>query len=73
MVSKVGGDGGGTGAGGQPADFTNDTWEFGASDGEIFYAIHDGTSGDMQADSDLMEDTEIWHLVNFLRSLGSEP
>ena len=66
------GDGGGAGAGGQPADFTDDVWEFGSSDGELFYAIHDGTSGDMQSYADLIEDEDIWHLVNFLRSLGPE-
>lgn len=64
------GDGGGAGAGGQPADFTDDVWEFGASDGEIFYAIRDGTSADMQGYGELLQDEEIWHLVNFLRSLG---
>ena len=37
------GDGGGAGAGGQPADFTDDVWEFGSSDGEIFAAIAEGT------------------------------
>jgi hypothetical protein len=34
--------GGGARAGGQPADFTDDVWEFGASDGEIFAAIAEG-------------------------------
>ena len=64
------GDGGGAGAGGQPADFTDDTWEFGASDGEIFSVIHDGTSADMEAYGERLGETEIWQLVNFLRSLG---
>lgn len=64
------GDGGGAGAGGQPADFTDAVWEYGASDGEIFMAIHDGTSADMESYAERLDDTEIWNLVNFLRSLG---
>jgi mono/diheme cytochrome c family protein len=64
------GDGGGAGAGGQPADFTSGHWEFGASDGEIFSVIHDGTSADMQGYSEEISDTDIWNLVNYLRSIG---
>lgn len=64
------GDGGGAGAGGQPADFTDATWEFGASDGEIYTSIKDGTSADMDAYGERLKDTEMWHLVNYLKSLG---
>jgi mono/diheme cytochrome c family protein len=63
------GDGGGAGAGGQPADFTDAVWEFGGSDGEIFMAIHDGTSADMESYAERLSQTEIWHLVNYLRTL----
>jgi hypothetical protein len=66
------GDGGGAGAGGQPADFTDEIWEFGASDGEIFSVIHDGTSADMEGYGERLGETEIWELVNFLRSLGPQ-
>ncbi len=64
------GDGGGAGAGGQPADLTDDTWEYGATDGEIFGVIHDGTSADMEAYAERISDTDIWNLVNFIRSIG---
>lgn len=64
------GDGGGAGAGGQPADLTDDQWDYGASDGEIFSVIHDGTSADMQDYAGLISDAEIWNLVNHLRSIG---
>ena len=63
------GDGGGAGAGGQPADFTDDTWEFGSSDGEIFAAIQQGTSADMESYAERISVTETWNLVNFLRTL----
>lgn len=64
------GDGGGAGAGGQPADLTDETWDFGSSDGEIFSAIREGTSADMESYAERISETEIWHLVNYIRSIG---
>jgi len=64
------GDGGGAGAGGQPADLTGTTWEYGSSDGEIFSVIHDGTSADMDGYADRLSEADMWHLVNFIRSIG---
>jgi mono/diheme cytochrome c family protein len=64
------GDGGGAGAGGQPADLTDDVWDFGATDGEIFTVIRDGTSADMESYAERIGDTDMWHLVNYLRSIG---
>jgi len=64
------GDGGGAGAGGQPSDLTDATWDFGSSDGEIFSVIHDGTSADMESYAEQMTDTEIWTVIVFLRSIG---
>jgi mono/diheme cytochrome c family protein len=66
------GDGGGAGAGGQPADLTDTTWDFGSSDGEIFAVIHDGTSADMESYAERVSDTEIWNLVNFIRSMATK-
>ncbi|MDO8680665.1 MAG: c-type cytochrome [Acidobacteriota bacterium] len=67
------GDGGGAGAGGQPADFTDEVWEFGSSDGEIFAAIAEGTSADMESYAERIAAPEIWNLVNYLRSLKPRP
>src|SRR5262249_28576369 len=64
------GDGGGAGAGGQPANLTDDSWDFGGSDGEIFSVIRDGTSADMESYAERMTETEMWQLVNFIRSIG---
>ena len=64
------GDGGGAGAGGQPADLTDAAWDFGASDGEIFTVLRDGTSADMESYAERIDETEMWHLVNYLRSLA---
>ena len=64
------GDGGGAGGGGRPADLTGSSFEYGSSDGEIFSVIHDGVSADMQGYADRLSDTDIWNLVNFIRSIG---
>lgn len=64
------GDGGGAGAGGQPADFTDATWIFGGSAGEIFTVIRDGTSADMESYAERMSEVEMWNLVHYIRSLG---
>lgn len=62
------GDGGGAGGCEQPADFTDDVWGFGSTDGEIFFAVGERTSADMQSYARLIADEDIWHLVNYLRS-----
>ena len=63
------GDGGGSG-GAQAADLTDDRWDYGSTDGEIFVAIHNGTSIDMEGYSERISDTDIWNLVNYIRSIG---
>lgn len=63
------GDGSGTAV---PSDVTDEVWEFGSSDGEIFTAIHDGTSIDMDGYAGRISDTDTWNLVNFLRSIGPQ-
>jgi mono/diheme cytochrome c family protein len=66
------GDGGGSGGGGGlPSDLTDATWDYGSTDGEIFASIHDGTSIDMEGYAQRISDTDIWNIVNYLRSLGT--
>ena len=67
------GDGGGAGAGGQPADFTDDVWDFGGSDGEVFAAIQQGTSADMESYAERVTPADTWNLVNYLRTLKRGP
>ena len=63
------GDGDMAHAGGIPSDFTDDVWQHGESDGEIFLVIRDGVSADMLGYSDRLSDEDIWHLVNYIRTL----
>ena len=53
-------------------DLTDDKWDYGGSDGEIFAVIHDGVSADMDGYAARLSDTDIWNVVNFVRSVGAK-
>ena len=57
----------------RPSNLTDATWQHGSSDGEIFAAIRDGIGPDFSMDSfqGPLTDTEIWQVVNYLKSLNS--
>ena len=58
----------------RPSNLADPTWRHGGSDGQIFTAIRDGIGPDfaMDAFGDRLSETDIWHLVNFLRSLRQQ-
>lgn len=60
-------------AGGTPANLTDETWDHGSSDGEIFVVIRDGTTSDMEPYKDRLTEKQIWQIVNFIRSLAPKP
>lgn len=64
------GDGGMALSGGTPSDLTDETWDYGSTDGEIFVSIRDGVSADMLAYKDKLNEKQIWQVVHYLRSLG---
>jgi mono/diheme cytochrome c family protein len=55
-----------------PPDLTDATWTHGSTDGEIFAVIANGggPTSKMIAFKGKMPDQDIWHIVNFVRSLG---
>lgn len=57
-----------------PSDLTDAKWDYGSSDGEIFAVIRDGAAPDfkMKGYKGRMSDTDVWNIVNYLRSLGSK-
>ena len=57
-----------------PSDLTDGTWQHGSTDGEIYALIHDGVenTGMRNFDKELTEQ-QIWHLVNYVRSLSPKP
>jgi cbb3-type cytochrome c oxidase subunit III len=67
------GKGDGTAATTPVPDLTDDKWDYGGSDGEIFAVIHDGVSADMDGYAARLSDTDIWNVVNYLRSIAAKP
>jgi len=67
------GRGDGTAATAPVPDLTDDTWDYGGSDGEIFSVIHDGVSADMDGYAARLSDTDIWNVVNFIRGVRAKP
>jgi cbb3-type cytochrome c oxidase subunit III len=59
--------------GSTPADLTDDKWDHGSSDGEIFVVIRDGVSADMEGYRDKLSEKQIWQVINYIRSLGPKP
>ena len=55
-----------------PSDLTDAKWDRGDTDGEIFMVIANGAGPkfDMKANKSKMSDTDMWNIVNYLRSLG---
>jgi cytochrome c len=57
----------------KPSNLADATWDRGGSDGEIFVVIQEGAGPDykMKGLKGKLADQDTWHLVNFVRSLGS--
>ena len=57
-----------------PSNLTDDKWDRGSTDGEIFLVIRDGAGPkfDMKGYKSKMSETDIWNVVNYLRSLQTK-
>ena len=55
-------------------DLTDDKWEHGSTDGEIFDNIKNGVAPDfnMIPWRDQLKDPDIWNVVNYLRSIAKK-
>jgi mono/diheme cytochrome c family protein len=58
--------------GSHPPDLTDDKWDHGSTDGEIFTVIRDGAgSGSaMKGFNSKLTTQEMWQVVDYLRSIG---
>jgi len=58
--------------GSRPSDLTDDTWQHGSTDGEIFVVIREGIGPDFHMDAfqGKISDEEIWNLVNYVKGLA---
>src|SRR5882724_5729525 len=57
-----------------PSNLTDDKWDRGSTDGEIFLVISNGAGPkfDMKGFKSKMTETEIWNVVNYVRSLQAK-
>ena len=57
-----------------PPDLTDDKWDRGSTDGEIFLVVKEGAGPkfDMKGLKSKMTDREIWNVVNYLHSLQAK-
>jgi mono/diheme cytochrome c family protein len=57
-----------------PSNLTDEKWDHGSSDGEIYFVIANGIrNSEMKGVRSEMSATDMWHIVNYLRSIGPKP
>jgi len=58
----------------QPSNLADGEWKHGSSDGEIYTVIIEGVDGTAMKDfAKDLKPTEIWHVVNYVKTLGPKP
>ena len=57
-----------------PSNLTDDKWDRGSTDGEIFLVIRDGAGPkfEMKGYKSKMAENDIWNVVNYLRSVQAK-
>jgi mono/diheme cytochrome c family protein len=57
-----------------PANLTDAEWKYGSTDGEIFSIIANGVGGnsEMKGVRSELTTTDMWNIVNYLRSIGPQ-
>jgi mono/diheme cytochrome c family protein len=56
-----------------PADLTDDKWDHGSTDGEIFAVIWNGAPDpktEMKGMKGTLAERDVWNVVNYIRSVG---
>lgn len=55
-----------------PSDLTDAKWDRGSTDGELFLVLRDGAGPDfkMKGYKGRMSETDMWNVINYLRSIG---
>jgi mono/diheme cytochrome c family protein len=59
-----------------PANLTDEKWDHGSSDGEIFAVIWNGApapKSEMKGMKGTLQERDVWNVVNFVRSIGPKP
>jgi mono/diheme cytochrome c family protein len=58
----------------KPADLSDDKWDHGSSDGEIFAVIWNGApapKSEMKPMKGTLTEKNVWEVINFIRSVGA--
>jgi mono/diheme cytochrome c family protein len=57
-----------------PSNLTDEKWDRGSTDGEIFLVVRDGAGPkfDMKGFKSKMSENDIWNVVNYLKSLQAK-
>ena len=68
------GDGPSAPKGTKPSNLTDAEWTRGSTDGEIFVVLRDGAGPkfDMKGFKGRMTDQDMWHVVNYVRSIAKK-
>ena len=55
-----------------PSDLTDAKWDRGSTDGEVFLVLRDGAGPElkMKGYKGRMSETDMWNVINYLRSVG---
>ena len=55
----------------KPSDLTDADWKHGATDGELYLVIHDGSKNTgMKPFASKITEHQIWDVINYIRTLG---
>jgi len=57
----------------RPADLTDDKWDHGSSDGELFAVIWNGApapNSEMKGMKGTLTERDVWSIVNYIRGIG---
>ena len=68
------GDGPSAPKGTKPSDLTDKEWTRGSTDGELFVVLRDGAGPkfDMKGFKGRMTDQDMWHVVNYIKSIAKK-
>jgi mono/diheme cytochrome c family protein len=57
----------------KPADLTDDKWDHGSTDGELFAIIWNGAPAaktEMKGVKGALAERDVWNVINYIRSIG---
>lgn len=57
----------------KPSNLIDEEWTYGSEDADLYRVIRDGTDTEMEGFGDKLSVERMWHVVNYLRSIGPKP